>query len=78
MPETKSEEKSEMPEVIQLSKKAAATQAPQTAPAPDAEQEELRSLTPVFNALVREWRAEGRDIPLRHKPAAATLARGAA
>jgi hypothetical protein len=80
--EDKSEKMSEMPEVIQLSKKAAKAESSQAAAsqnaASQAAEEEPRSLTPVFNALVREWRAEGRDIPLRHNPAAATLARGAA
>ncbi|MDF3287703.1 hypothetical protein [Streptomyces silvisoli] len=75
---TESEKKSGMPEVIQLSKKAASAESAQATAPQDAEKEEPRSLTPVFNALVREWRAEGRDIPLRHKPAAAALARGAA
>ncbi|MCQ4040737.1 hypothetical protein ACFOSC_22530 [Streptantibioticus rubrisoli] len=77
MSENHGEDMSEMPEVIQLSKKAAMTESTQAA-ASQAAREEPRSLTPVFNALVREWRAEGRDIPLRHNPAAATLARGAA
>ncbi len=67
-----------MPEVIQLSKKAAAAESAPAAASHDAQKQEPTSLTPVFNALVRQWRAEGRDIPLRHNPAAATLARGAA
>ncbi|GAA1909301.1 hypothetical protein [Streptantibioticus ferralitis] len=72
-----------MPEVMQLSQKTASaepsrTDAPQAAESRSSSHEEPRSLTPVFNALVRDWRAEGRDIPLRHKPAVSAPARGAA
>ncbi|MEU1627554.1 hypothetical protein ABZ746_19940 [Streptomyces sp. NPDC020096] len=82
MSEITSETKSDMPEVMRLSRKTASAEPsrtpPQAAESRSSGQEEPRSLTPVFNALVRDWRAEGRVIPLRHNPAVSASARGAA
>ncbi|MCQ4080046.1 hypothetical protein NGB36_05420 [Streptomyces sp. RB6PN25] len=87
MTDAKKKAQSDMPDVVHLAEKAseeATAEAATTkdssprAGAPAVERSVKSSLTPVFDAVVREWRAKGRDIPLRHKPAVPAQTRHAA
>ncbi|MBV9026157.1 MAG: hypothetical protein JO362_20750 [Streptomycetaceae bacterium] len=78
MTDVKNEAQSDMPDVVSLVPKADTGLQARAAKAPVGERNEKASLTPVFDAIVRDWRAKGRDIPLRHKPAVPVQKRDAA
>jgi hypothetical protein len=68
----------DMPDVVSLAEKADTALQTKAAKALVSGRNEKISQTPVFDAVVREWRAEGRNIPLRHKPAVPAQNRDAA
>jgi hypothetical protein len=83
MTDVKNETQSDMPDVVSLAPKADTGLQARAAKVPAGERNEKASLekaslTPVFDAVVRDWRAKGRDIPLRHKQAVPAQKRDAA
>lgn len=78
MTEAKKKAQSDKPDVVSLARKTDAAPQAKAPEAPVSERKGEASPTPVFDAVVREWRAKGRDIPLRHKPAVPARARDAA
>jgi hypothetical protein len=67
-----------MSDVVSLTEKADTALQTKAAKALVSERNEKVSQTPVFDAVVREWRAEGREIPLRRKSAVPAQNRDAA
>jgi hypothetical protein len=78
MTDVKSEAQSDMPDVLSLASKTETGLQARAVKAPVGEHNEKASLTPVFDAVIRDWRAKGRDIPLRHKQVVPAQKRDAA
>jgi hypothetical protein len=78
MSEVKINAQNDKPDVVSLARKTDAAAKAGAPEVPVSERAGAASPTPVFDAVVREWRAKGRTIPVRHKPAVTAHTRDAA